>query len=779
MNPRLVTVPRRLRDALLHSLTEYKFIFLSACAGWGKTTIVNELLRSRTYRYIMVQCDRTPRFSYQESLVVLDDFQNLSARLAERVAGIFRRSSKRQRFICLSRGPIPAFLLSYQYSGDLRLFQSDDLRLQVEDIALMAADRSLTLSTDDLLRVEWITHGYPPYVGYLLDALTVGKGLGRRERESALRKLDAYWDSVLYQPSDPQTRSLLLRLSYFSEVTDSLVVLHAGPKAGHVLQNIARMTGILQPELGDRWNYCDPHLFRSYLQRKAERELTADQIKQVHLAGGAWCADHGDFAGAAGHFLAADHRDAFVGTLVQAIRQNTDWWALVRLVPYLHALTHDEICSAPELIYAMCRVSAMALEPAATETWYAELRSRAGSRDTLEADSYLLHLDLILHNISPSDLAERCRGVLPRIEDGSFLCRPTAITCGLPSVLRGERDLSDFFLPDTAVPDESVRFVVDHALGRHSAGLDDLLRAEHLLEQGEDIAHLLLQWHPLQLRIRDKGTRPSEFVCVALMARSLCAEGQLPEAAACLLRFRQRVEAEGADDLLPNIDAMRCRLALMEDSLYAANWFAAQPAGDGTWLLPDVYRILTKVRCHIRREEYHTALLTLGHLLDRFSRVHRPLDTMEALILTSICRFRMGGGDWTAHLGRALSLGERYGYVTVFAQEGAALMPLLEAYAPGDAGSAYWSAVIRRTLAYTRHYPWYLQPLRYLTAPLTPAEREVLSLILRYKTNEEIGQILHIRASTVKTHLRNLFSKLDVHSREEARRTAIRLKLDK
>lgn len=180
MNPRLITVLRRLRSAQLNSLTEYKFIFLSACVGWGKTSIVNEVLKSQTYRSIKVQCDRTPRFSYQEPLVVLDDFQNLSACLEERVAGIFRRSSKRQRFFLLSRGPVPTFLLSYQYSGDLRLFQSDDLRLQVEDIALLAVDRGLTLSTDDLLRVEWITHGYPPYVGYLLDAMAVGKGLGSR-----------------------------------------------------------------------------------------------------------------------------------------------------------------------------------------------------------------------------------------------------------------------------------------------------------------------------------------------------------------------------------------------------------------------------------------------------------------------------------------------------------------------------------------------------------------------------------------------------------------------
>ena len=166
--------------------------------------------------------------------------------------------------------------------------------------------------------------------------------------------------------------------------------------------------------------------------------------------------------------------------------------------------------------------------------------------------SYLLYLDLILHNTSPADLASRCREALPRIEDGRFLCHPTAITCGLPSVLRGERDLSDFFLPATAAPDKSVRLVVDHALGRHSVGLEDLLQAEHLLEQGEDIAHLLLQWHPLQLRIRDEGTLPSEFVCVALMARSLCAEGQLPEAAAFLLRA-------GGDSRMASIIDLSCQ----------------------------------------------------------------------------------------------------------------------------------------------------------------------------------------------------------------------------
>lgn len=51
--------------------------------------------------------------------------------------------------------------------------------------------------------------------------------------------------------------------------------------------------------------------------------------------------------------------------------------------------------------------------------------------------------------------------------------------------------------------------------------------------------------------------------------------------------------------------------------------------------------------------------------------------------------------------------------------------------------------------------------------PLTLREQEVLQLVLSGKANRKIAEELFISESTVKTHIRNIFSKYDVSSRAE------------
>lgn len=58
--------------------------------------------------------------------------------------------------------------------------------------------------------------------------------------------------------------------------------------------------------------------------------------------------------------------------------------------------------------------------------------------------------------------------------------------------------------------------------------------------------------------------------------------------------------------------------------------------------------------------------------------------------------------------------------------------------------------------------------------PLTGREREVLTLLARGKSNKDIAAELFLSETTVKGHLRNIFTKLNVLSRTEATAAALR-----
>jgi DNA-binding NarL/FixJ family response regulator len=92
----------------------------------------------------------------------------------------------------------------------------------------------------------------------------------------------------------------------------------------------------------------------------------------------------------------------------------------------------------------------------------------------------------------------------------------------------------------------------------------------------------------------------------------------------------------------------------------------------------------------------------------------------------------------------------------------APISELLDAIRQVDAGGSPMSASIARKVVNTFHQPAPAQE------GLTQREQEMLQLIAEGLTVKEIADRTHVSASTVRTHIRHIYEKLQVRSRVEA-----------
>ena len=122
----------------------------------------------------------------------------------------------------------------------------------------------------------------------------------------------------------------------------------------------------------------------------------------------------------------------------------------------------------------------------------------------------------------------------------------------------------------------------------------------------------------------------------------------------------------------------------------------------------------------------------------------------------------------------ALALAEEYRFIRTVSVYGAAVLPLMDALE--WSGNAKWhKRLMADVRAQAAIYPRFLQPRLSMSEALTAAEMQVLRLICADKSNAEIGEILNIRVSTVKSHVSSVLSKLGVNRRSEAKTAAKKL----
>ena len=218
------------------------------------------------------------------------------------------------------------------------------------------------------------------------------------------------------------------------------------------------------------------------------------------------------------------------------------------------------------------------------------------------------------------------------------------------------------------------------------------------------------------------------------------------------------------------------------DLAFAVHWAeqapllpdVAEAVQDASWQSGHVEKYLTYVRVLLAQRRLDDARRWLEQLarLARVGCLDRWMITIS--VLQALVSEAMGNVA-AAHdaLSRAVQLAASGPYVRAFLDEDArvvSMLPAVRHVAP---------AFVDQILAYRGRVSVDKQArlLQALVEPLSGRELEVLRLLADGLKNKEIAQRLFIAVGTVKQHLKNIYSKLDVHNRTEAANRARDLKL--
>jgi LuxR family maltose regulon positive regulatory protein len=304
-----------------------------------------------------------------------------------------------------------------------------------------------------------------------------------------------------------------------------------------------------------------------------------------------------------------------------------------------------------------------------------------------------------------------------------------------------------------------------------------------LLQVG--LGELLYEWNKLGAALHQvtegislatvEGNTAILLHAYVMLARLRQALGDSEGALATIQDALQIVQGRAAALHIAEAEAHRARLWLAQNNVEAA----ARWAGDSGLSVDDgveygrelehitLARVLIAQGRHSRSDP---ALHEAGRLLERLSRAAQSAGRMgsaiEILALQALAFHTQGHtGKALIPLERALSLAEPEDYVRVFVDEGAPMAELLHHAASRGFMPDYVGGLLMAFGDSTAPAP---RETPMLAEPLSKREIEVLQFLAVRLSSREIADELSISVNTVRTHIRNIYNKLDVHSRTQA-----------
>jgi LuxR family maltose regulon positive regulatory protein len=778
---------------------------------------------------IALQANELASFS-DPFVLILDDFHVIhSEAVIKIILLLLDHLPPRMHLVILTRVDPPLPLSRLRARNQLLDIRADQLRFTQDEMAAFLNDAmGLTLSAGDLSAMGARTEGW--IAGLQLAALSMQgckdiHGFVTAFAGSHHYVMDYLVEEVLKrQPKNYS--SFLLQTSILDRFCGPLcqaVVETDGPGAVDgqmMLESLEDMNLFVIPLDDERHWYRYHHLFADVLKKRLEHQY-AHLLPELHRRASLWYEQNGIMAESVQQAIAAGDQDRAAGLIenngcfllmsgevatllkwadaIEFQSETRPWLAIQKAWAYAITGNQNRIeptLRAPEQLLAPLEPT---LEVRTMQGTIAAARAHCANSqgDTHAAAEYARHA---------LDLLPDCSSISQSIRSVSTLILGDAswINGNLEEAVRAYSEairigrearnvhmvvIANSNLGDVLIEQGQLHLAADtftHAMelavrpdgqrsplaGRLCVELGRLAYERNQLDEAEQYLHqcidLCRQWEDFE----------NQAVGYALLARLEEARGH-PETAKDNARIAEKLAGE---------HPLSTRQAIQMQSDLTRLWLAQGNLGKIAQLiqkrglkiedeipyqrLPE-YVIL--LRSLLARNDHEAALALADRLLKQAKATGRMGLVIEILILQALAhQGKKETGNALVSLEQTFTLAKPEGYIRVFLDEGEAMTRLLcqaQAHQVGGGYAAELLTWIGKTSEMT-------QPsMQLLNEPLTAREVEVLKLIETGASNQEIARQLVISIPTVKRHITNVYTKLDVKSRTQAIAIGKQLKL--
>jgi LuxR family maltose regulon positive regulatory protein len=763
-------------------------------------------------------------------ILILDDYHVITAPdIHDGVAFLLGHQPSQMHLVIAARADPPWPLTRLRARGEMTELRLDDLVFTPDETeSFLRRTARLDLPPDQLATLGARTEGW--VAGLQMAALSI-QGCSPEGTTAFVHSLAGSHRFILdYLTEEVLDRQIvdiqafLLNTSILERMTAPLCdALTGRDDSQAALLHLEQANLFLIPLDDARHWYRYHHLFADLLRSRLQR-TRSDLIPALHRRASLWFEQNGLIAEAVSHALAAgdfQESERLVRGNVLAMMDRNELGTLagrldmlpaseVRSRPWLSlALAWTRVYAGPlEAVEPLLRDAEQALSdfdgdrPAharhirghiATIRAYAAVLLGAGFQVEALARSALADLpasDLLARGVALAILATalRDRGDLDAAED--TLVEAVAVSRGARNNHVTVTNLCDLAELQTArgklrqaaaTCRQALRLAYDDEPGRGRLPVAGLACTS--------LSHVLREWNDLESAVRyaQEGVQLAEtWGWAEIMMKAYIALAQARQAtgdatgALEAIAQAQAAASELGPEYSAGLAALEAQIHLSAGNLAAAARWAAGyergPTTAGESLLTRLARHLLWARILIAQNKPGQAADLLTWLLEEVQHSGVARLQLRAAVLQSIVLQKRSEQEAAlAALACALALAEPEGYLRTFITAGPPMGQLLrQAIVRGI--SVPYATRLLAALQEEGERRGGTVPTPAID-PLSRRELEVLRLLTTHLSSVEIARELTVSSNTVRTHIKNIYSKLGVHSRSEAVGKAEELKL--